>query len=294
MNVAIGCDGLPPVVDLRGRADDRGATLVATEVALADEVAAASGLVMAKDARVPVAVVRGVDRLGGADGAGARPRASCARGPVPRPRRCRRCTTGARRVRSAPATCRPTALEQAIAAACTAPAPQHTRPWRFSVLRSDAARRGYLAAIAADARSASDDGARRGARPDRAVALARAGASHPGRGASRRRARRCSCSRRARRSRPCCSRCRHRDSRAAGSARRSSAGTKHGPPSASTTSGSRWARSRVARCPHDRAARPDRTTDIARDRRLPMTPRAHRSLGTLYASEASPQPRKED
>ena len=59
VNVAIGCDGLPAIVDLRGRADDRGRTLEATEIALADEVAAASGLVIAKDSRIPVAIVRG-------------------------------------------------------------------------------------------------------------------------------------------------------------------------------------------------------------------------------------------
>ena len=58
-------------------------TLVATEVALADEVAAASGLVMAKDARVPVAIVRGVDRLGGADGPARDLVRPAERGPVP-------------------------------------------------------------------------------------------------------------------------------------------------------------------------------------------------------------------
>jgi coenzyme F420-0:L-glutamate ligase/coenzyme F420-1:gamma-L-glutamate ligase len=64
VNVAIGCAGLPAVADLRGRADHSGRTLEATEVAVADEVAAASGLVMAKDARVPAALLRGVDRMG--------------------------------------------------------------------------------------------------------------------------------------------------------------------------------------------------------------------------------------
>lgn len=68
VNVAIGCAGLPALVDMRGRADDRGRLLEATEIALADEVAAATGLVMAKDARVPAALVRGVDRLSAPDG----------------------------------------------------------------------------------------------------------------------------------------------------------------------------------------------------------------------------------
>jgi coenzyme F420-0:L-glutamate ligase len=61
VNVAIGCAGLPALVDLRGHADHHGRELEVTVVALADEVAAASGLVMGKSARVPVAMVRGVD-----------------------------------------------------------------------------------------------------------------------------------------------------------------------------------------------------------------------------------------
>jgi coenzyme F420-0:L-glutamate ligase/coenzyme F420-1:gamma-L-glutamate ligase len=61
VDVAIGCAGLPPLVDLRGTRDDRGRALETTVVALADAVAAASGLVMGKAARVPAAIVRGLD-----------------------------------------------------------------------------------------------------------------------------------------------------------------------------------------------------------------------------------------
>jgi coenzyme F420-0:L-glutamate ligase/coenzyme F420-1:gamma-L-glutamate ligase len=146
VNVAIGCDGLPAVVDLRGRADDRGRELEATEVALADEVAAASGLVIAKDAQIPAAIVRGVDRLGSDDGSAldlVRPadedlfRASPLQ--ALHDRRARR-TFG-------PGAVTRSALEEAIAAASTAWAPHQTKPWRFSVLFSDAARRGYVAAV---------------------------------------------------------------------------------------------------------------------------------------------------
>jgi coenzyme F420-0:L-glutamate ligase/coenzyme F420-1:gamma-L-glutamate ligase len=49
------------VVDLRGQADHHGRLLEMTVVALADEVAAASGLVMGKSARIPAALVRGID-----------------------------------------------------------------------------------------------------------------------------------------------------------------------------------------------------------------------------------------
>jgi len=60
VNVAIGCAGLPSIVDLRGTKDARGRVLEVTLVALADEIAAASGLVMGKADGVPVAVVRGL------------------------------------------------------------------------------------------------------------------------------------------------------------------------------------------------------------------------------------------
>jgi coenzyme F420-0:L-glutamate ligase/coenzyme F420-1:gamma-L-glutamate ligase len=62
VNVAIGCAGIPALCDLRGRPDHHGRTLEATVVAMADEIAAASGLVMQKAARVPAAVVSGLDR----------------------------------------------------------------------------------------------------------------------------------------------------------------------------------------------------------------------------------------
>ncbi len=147
VNVAIGSAGLPALVDLRGRADDRGAELVATEIALADEVAAASGLVMAKDARVPVAIVRGVDRLGGVDA----PAHALVRPPEEDLFRTSplQALHDRRTIRAfGRGTVPLTAIEEAIGAACTAPAPHHTQPWRFSVLTSSAARRAYLAAMA--------------------------------------------------------------------------------------------------------------------------------------------------
>jgi coenzyme F420-0:L-glutamate ligase/coenzyme F420-1:gamma-L-glutamate ligase len=61
VDVAIGCAGLPALLDLRGTTDDHGTVLETTVVALADAVAAASGLVMTKTARVPAALVRGLD-----------------------------------------------------------------------------------------------------------------------------------------------------------------------------------------------------------------------------------------
>jgi coenzyme F420-0:L-glutamate ligase/coenzyme F420-1:gamma-L-glutamate ligase len=60
-DVAIGVAGLAAVVDLRGTDDALGRELQVTEVAVADEVAAAAELVMGKSAGVPVAIVRGLD-----------------------------------------------------------------------------------------------------------------------------------------------------------------------------------------------------------------------------------------
>ena len=61
-DVAIGCAGIAAVVDLRGTTDAMGRTLEVTEVAVADELAAAAELVMGKSTGVAAAVIRGVDR----------------------------------------------------------------------------------------------------------------------------------------------------------------------------------------------------------------------------------------
>jgi len=61
--VAIGCAGLVPLDDWRGRVDAQGQKLEATLIAVADQAAAAADLVRGKDSRVPVAIVRGLDRF---------------------------------------------------------------------------------------------------------------------------------------------------------------------------------------------------------------------------------------
>jgi coenzyme F420-0:L-glutamate ligase/coenzyme F420-1:gamma-L-glutamate ligase len=57
--IAIGCAGLSPIDDWRGRADAGGRELTATAIAIADEMAAAGDLVRDKASGVPAAVVRG-------------------------------------------------------------------------------------------------------------------------------------------------------------------------------------------------------------------------------------------
>jgi coenzyme F420-0:L-glutamate ligase / coenzyme F420-1:gamma-L-glutamate ligase len=63
-DVAIGVAGLRPLLDLQGRSDPAGYELHATVIAVADEIAGGAELAMRKLARVPAAIVRGLD-LGG-------------------------------------------------------------------------------------------------------------------------------------------------------------------------------------------------------------------------------------
>ena len=60
VNVAIGMAGLAPFVRYVGQRDPHGYELRVTEIALADEIAAASELVMGKLSRLPAAIVRGL------------------------------------------------------------------------------------------------------------------------------------------------------------------------------------------------------------------------------------------
>ncbi len=70
--IAIGCAGMPPLDDWRGRSDRDGRVLEATAIATADQLAAAADLVRGKSSGLPAVVIRG---LGGlvipADGPGA-------------------------------------------------------------------------------------------------------------------------------------------------------------------------------------------------------------------------------
>lgn len=63
-DVAIGVAGIRPLLDLEGRRDPTGYELHSTVIAVADEIAGAAELAMRKLARVPAAVVRGLDVRG--------------------------------------------------------------------------------------------------------------------------------------------------------------------------------------------------------------------------------------
>jgi len=146
VDIAIGVAGMPAIVDLRGTPDHGGRLLDATVVALADQVAAAAGAVMGKAERIPAAVVRGL-AWNGDDGTAhdlVRPAELDLFRESPM-----QALHARRTIRSfGDGTVPRDAVADAVAAACTAPAPHHTRPWLFVALDGAPAKRALLAAIA--------------------------------------------------------------------------------------------------------------------------------------------------
>jgi coenzyme F420-0:L-glutamate ligase/coenzyme F420-1:gamma-L-glutamate ligase len=63
LDLAIGCAGIVPLLDLRGQIDANGRILEVTTPAVADEIASVGDLVKGKAAGRPAAVVRGLVRL---------------------------------------------------------------------------------------------------------------------------------------------------------------------------------------------------------------------------------------
>jgi coenzyme F420-0:L-glutamate ligase/coenzyme F420-1:gamma-L-glutamate ligase len=145
-DVAIGAAGLTVLHGYEGSQDRHGNELIVTEIAVADEIAAAADLVKGKLTDIPVAVVRGLSLQDNGSGArdlvrtgeddlfwlGTEEAIALGRSQAQLLRRSVRAFSGEQVA--------PDLIEAAVAEALTAPAPHHTRPVRF-VWMQDPARR---------------------------------------------------------------------------------------------------------------------------------------------------------
>jgi coenzyme F420-0:L-glutamate ligase/coenzyme F420-1:gamma-L-glutamate ligase len=138
-DVALGAAGLAVLRDERGTTDLEGRTLGVTIAAVGDAIAGAADLVRSKASATPFVLLRGLTAVTAASGAATGRAADLVR-PLEEDlfRRgaaestiegvvARRTVRAFDAARTVPATL----LEEAIAVASTAPAPHHTRPWRF-------------------------------------------------------------------------------------------------------------------------------------------------------------------
>lgn len=158
-DVAIGAAGTAVLHRYAGQSDAQGNPLLVTEVAMADELAAAADLVKGKLGGVPVAVVRGLAPVD--DGSTARDLIrpldedmfwlgtdeAIARGSAQGRREAVLLRRSTRDFADAPVDA--AALRRAVGVALTAPAPHHSTPIRFGWLRDPARRAALLDAMAA-------------------------------------------------------------------------------------------------------------------------------------------------
>jgi len=136
-DIAIGCAGLTPLLDLRGQTDQHGRVLTVTLTAVADELAAAADLAKGKSSGCPAARVRGWQPISG-DFAGTNTSRELVRARDedlfaygPHELLLARRTVREFDDRPVPAD----VVDRALAAGGVAPAPHHTRPWRFVVVK---------------------------------------------------------------------------------------------------------------------------------------------------------------
>ena len=153
---AIGIAGLLALDDHTGKQDQFGRTLEMTVIAIADEIASAADLVKGKSFGIPVAIVRGMSQFVTTDdGPGATPLIRAQEedlfwlGTAEAIQEGRRSAAAHRRtIRNfTEAPVGDEVIHEAIAAASTAPAPHHSTPWRFLILRDQPERTALLDAM---------------------------------------------------------------------------------------------------------------------------------------------------
>ncbi|SDU45845.1 coenzyme F420-0:L-glutamate ligase [Gordonia westfalica] len=158
-DVAIGSAGIAVTHPYDGGTDDYGNPLVVTDIAVADELAAAADLVKGKLAAVPVAVVRGFAPVDNGSTAAdlIRPaeedlfRLGTEEAILQGRREAIRTRRSVRAFDDRPVD--PESLRAALGEALTAPAPHHTHPVRFVWVRSAERRRALLDAMNAEWRT---------------------------------------------------------------------------------------------------------------------------------------------
>ena len=150
VDLAVGCAGLEPLLDLRNTQDDIGQTLFSTLPAIADELSAAADLVAGKTNRVPAVLIRGYHYPKGDSGTEPliMPRerdlfGPASIGPQALAMLLQRHSVRVFQKRPVPKQL----LGQILAAGQAAPSSHNCKPWHFHVIDQESALKPFWAAL---------------------------------------------------------------------------------------------------------------------------------------------------